>query len=90
MLQEYLEKNYIQSLLIGVISTIVFKLLHKKNKDTKKSAVDWLSLLKVLVSSTLAALIVLYSRSKFPQMCGGASKNLNLEIQDIMTGKPTF
>ncbi len=90
MLQQYLEKNYIQSLLIGVISTIVFKLLHKKNKDTKKSPVDWISLLKVFVSTTLAALIVLYTRSRFPKMCGGAGKNLNLEIQDIMTGKPAF
>ena len=91
MLRKYLEKSYVQSLLIAVISTLVFKLFHKKNKDENKSNVNFVELFKVFVSTAVSAQFILFSLNfKFGEVGGGGKNNLNFEIHDIMTGKPSF
>tara|TARA_Y100001970_G_scaffold200477_1_gene243866 strand:- start:304 stop:576 length:273 start_codon:yes stop_codon:yes gene_type:complete len=90
MLKQYLNKPYVQSLIIGVLSSVIYKLINR-NKDEKNN-VGFIALLKVFFASTVATLFVLYTvnfkmGSKLKQVGGSLE---NLEPQQIMTGKPAF
>ena len=91
MLRQYLSRPYIQSLIIGILSSVIYKLLNRRN-DAKKTNIGFVSLLKVFLASTVAALFVLYTVSfkllKTSQS-GGNIKDI-VTVQKIMTGKPSF
>ena len=92
MFLEYLNKHYVQSLIIGVISSIVYKLINRS--EDNKHKIGFVTLLKVFFTSTVSALFVLYTVNfKLPlKQIGGSSCNVEtpLQVQEIMTGKPTF
>ena len=91
MLRQYLNKSYVQSLIIGVLSSIIYKLFNR-NKE-KQDNVGFITLLKVFLASTVAALFVLYSvifkLGNVLKQTGGNLENV-IEPQQIMTGKPGF
>ena len=91
MLRQYLNKSYFQSLIIGVLSSIIYRLLNR-NKD-KQNNVGFVALLKVFLASTVASLFVLYSVNfklgNILKQTGGNLENV-IEPQQIMTGKPSF
>ena len=90
MLYQYLSKPYIQSLVIGILSSVVYKLLNRN--DAKKQNAGFVSLLKVFLASTVSALFVLYTINFKLLKTSQNGENIKdvVTVQKIMTGKPSF
>ena len=91
MLKQYLDKHYVQSMLIGILASIIYKLVNR-NKNNKNNT-GFVSLLKVFLASAVASLFVLYSVNfnlgTILKQSGGTVENI-IQPQQIMTGKPDF
>ena len=90
MLRQYLSRPYIQSLIIGILSSVIYKLLNRRN-DAKKTNTGFVSLLKVFLASTISSLFILYTINF--QLSKTSQNGGNIKVitpQKIMTGKPSF
>ena len=90
MLRQYLSRPYIQSLIIGILSSVIYKLLNRRN-DAKKTNIGFVSLLKVFLASTVSSLFILYTINF--QLLNTSQSGGNIKVvtpQKIMTGKPSF
>ena len=91
-MSKYLKKPYIQALIVGTVTIVIYYLLNKKN-DNDKQNLNMVNLLKVFLSTTISSLAVIYlSNTKMnvtkSLMSGGGTNVTN--TQNIMTGKPQF
>ena len=90
MLRQYLSRPYIQSLIIGIISSVIYKLLNRRN-DAKKTNTGFVSLLKVFLASTISSLFILYTINfQLPKTSQNGGNIKVITPQKIMTGKPSF
>ena len=90
MLHQYLSRPYIQSLIIGILSSVIYKLLNRRN-DVKKTNTGFVSLLKVFLASTVSSLFILYTVNfQLPKTAQSGGNIKVITPQKIMTGKPSF
>lgn len=90
MLRQYLSRPYIQSLIIGILASVIYKLLNRRN-DAKKTNIGFVSLLKVFLASTVSALFILYTVNfQLPKTAQSGGNSNVITPQKIMTGKPSF
>ena len=91
-MNKYLNKPYIQALIVGTITVVIYYLLNKKN-DQDQQHLNMVNLLKIFLSTTVSSLAVIYiSNTKVSvekSLMSGGSTNVT-HTQNIMTGKPQF
>lgn len=96
VLRDYLNKNYVQSLLIGFVTTFVYTLLEKNrtSEEQVSTSMKIVVLLKVFLASSIASIAVLYCVRFNKQTEGGGGGNVSVQApaleQSILTGKPNF
>ena len=91
-MSKYLNKPYIQALIVGTVTVVIYYLLNQKT-DNDKQNLNMVNLLKVFLSTTISSLAIIYlSNTKMSVtkslMSGGGTNVTN--TQNIMTGKPQF
>tara|TARA_Y100000590_G_C15658932_1_gene991784 strand:+ start:211 stop:537 length:327 start_codon:yes stop_codon:yes gene_type:complete len=95
-IRDYLNKYYIQSLFIGVISTVIYKLQQRTNKEstnTVPTSMKLLELLKVFLASSLGSIIVLYTLHyvlSSKKLSGGGEKMPTIQTQPAVANISTL
>ena len=95
-IQEYVNKQYIQALLIGFFASVFYKLLYRSRNAKNNQTPKLLELAKIFLAATLASIIVLYTLhftfAKNVNQSGGGNNLSELQPTQpvIMTGKPSF